>query len=205
MKTLDVKQGSSEWLWARAGIVTASELDNLISPTWKIRDGDTPATYMHMKIAEKLMGQPINLELDTFAMDQGRMLESEAIPWLTFMHGINVERVGMCLTDDGRVGASPDGLIGEDGGVEVKCPRPQTHVKYLLNGVVPTAYLAQVHGSLWVTGRKFWYFLSYSRQFPKLLIRVERDEAIMSAISRAIETYYKAFDAGLAKINQLKS
>lgn len=203
MKILNVKQGSSEWLFARAGIVTASEMDNLISPSWKVRDGDTPATYMHMKLAEKIMGQPINLEIDTFAMDQGRMLESEALPWLDFMHGIKAERVGMCLTDDGRVGASPDGLIGEDGGLEVKCPRPQTHVKYLLDGVVPKAYLAQVHGSLWVTGRAYWYFLSYSRQFPKLLIRVERDEAIMQAISNAVESYYKNFDEALAKVNQL--
>lgn len=203
MKILNVKQGSSEWLFARAGIVTASEMDNLISPTWKIRDGDTPATYMHMKLAEKIMGQPINLEIDTFAMDQGRMLESEALPWLDFMHGIKAERVGMCITDDGRFGASPDGLIGEDGGLEVKCPRPQTHVKYLLNGVVPKEYLAQVHSSIWATNRKYWMFLSYSRQFPKLLIRVERDEAIMQAISNAVESYYKNFDAALAKINQL--
>jgi len=204
MKTLDVAQGSAQWLFARAGIVTASELDNLISPTWKIRDGDTPASYMHLKLAEKIMGQPLNLELDTFAIDQGKLLENEAIPWLDFVHGMKVERVGMCLTDDGRVGASPDGLIGEDGGLEVKCPRPQTHIKYLLDGVVPKQYLAQVHGSLWVTGRKYWMFLSYSRQFPKLLIRVERDERIMQAISQAVESYYANFDAALAKIKAMQ-
>ena len=205
MKILKCEQGSSEWLFARAGIVTASELENLVSPTWKTRTGDMPETYMWDKIDEKLSGQPNNLEFGNFYMDQGKLLENEAIPWLTFMHEIKVDRVGICLTDDGKVGASPDGLIGEDGGIEVKCPSGPIHLKYLFKGVVPPKYIAQVHCSLWVTGRKFWYFLSYSRKYPKLLVRVERDEAIMNAISKVIESYYVEFDAALAKIEQLKA
>ena len=203
MKILDVKQGSSEWLWARAGIVTASELDNLISPTWEIRKGKMPATYMHQKIAEKILGQPIEFDLNTAAIDQGKFLENEALPYLDAVHGIKANIVGMCVTDDGRVGASPDGLVGEDGGIEIKSPQSIAQIKYLLDGKVPEQYLAQVHCSMWVTGRKYWWFLSYSRQFPKLLIKVERDEAIMSAISRAIETYYAAFDVALTKIKAM--
>jgi len=205
MKILDVRQNSSEWLFARAGIVTVSELDNLVSPTWKIRDGESPATYMHKKLAEKILGQPIDLDISTFSMDQGHLLENEAIPYLSYVHNLKVERVGLCLTEDGKVGASPDGLIGEYSGVEVKSPMDHTHLKYLLGGILPKEYMAQVYGSMWVTGRSSWYFLSYSRKFPKLLIKIDRDEAIMSAISKAVETYYTTFDQALAKIERLKT
>jgi hypothetical protein len=137
-------------------------------------------------------------------MEQGSILEHEAIPWFEFAHDVAIDRVGFCTTDDGRAGCSPDGLIGEDGGIEMKCPLPHTHLKYLLAGTLPADYAAQVHGSMYVTGRKWWMFVSYSRKFPALVIRVERDEKIQEAIKTALDGFNALFDAQMERIAKLK-
>ena len=205
MKIIDCKQGSTEWLSVRAGIPTASEFDNLISPTWKPRDGQTPETYLYRKLAERCMGVPLQSGANTFAMEQGVILENEALPWFAFEHDTHVDRVGFVTTDDGRIGCSPDGLIGTDGGIEVKCPQPDTHLKYLLAGELPAQYRAQVHGSMLVTGRPWWMFVSYSRQFPALVLRIERDEKIQAALRAVLDSFLKAFDARYAQIVGLKA
>jgi hypothetical protein len=199
----DCKQGTSEWLMKRVGVPTASEFDNLVSPEWKIRTGQMPETYLFRKITEKCMGMPLQAA-SSFGMEQGTMLELEAIPWLEFMHDVHVDRVGFITTDDGRIGCSPDGLLGEDGGVEVKCPQPDTHLRYLVGGGVPKEYLAQVHGSMFVTGRKWWKFLSYSRQFPPLLVKVERDERIQAVLHEALSQFIEKFDALHARIAEIR-
>lgn len=204
MKIIDCKQGSGEWLQARAGVFTASEFDNLITPTWKKRTGQTPETYMLRKLAERCMGFPLD-QPGSWAMDQGSILETEAIPWLEFTHNLKVQRVGFVQSDCGRMGCSPDGLIGDDGGVEIKCPQPVNHLRYLLAGTVPDDYLAQVHGSLYVTGRKWWLFVSYSRQFPPVMIRVERDENIIAKIDEVLTGTLDEFAAKLEKVRALKA
>lgn len=180
-----LQQGSEIWLKMRAGLVTASELDAIISPEWKARTGQMRETYLYRKLAEKLLGGPLESHGQTFAMEQGHLKETEAIPFFELTEGVKVTKAGLVTTDDDRCACSPDGLIGEDGGLELKCPEPQTHLKYLLQGGVPKDYLAQVHGSMFVTGRKWWKFMSYSRSFPPLLVHVERDEKIITAIHAA--------------------
>lgn len=204
MKIIDCKQGSGEWLYARAGVITASDFDNLMTPFWKKREGDTPQSYILRKVAERCMGIPLE-QPSSWAMDQGAILEAEAIPWLEFTHNLTVQRVGFVTSDDGRIGCSPDGLIGEDGGVEIKSPQPPNHVKYLLAGGVPKDYLAQIHGSLYVTGRRWWYFVSYSRQFPPLMVRVDRDEGIIAKIDAVLQESLADLEAKLATVQALKA
>lgn len=203
MKIHNVEQGSAEWLSLRLAIPTASEFDALVSPTWKIRTGEGPRTYLYQKICEKFIGAFADGG-SSFAMGQGSIMEHEAIPWFSFTHDMPVQRVGFCTTDDGRIGCSPDGLIGEDGGIEVKCPSPATHLRYWSDGVLPKEHAAQVHGSMYVTGRKWWYFLSYSRQFPAFLIRVERDEAIQQAIDEALAGFLSDYDELYTKLRTIK-
>lgn len=202
MKIHDVKQGSPQWSTLRLGIPTASEFDALISPEWKIRTGQGPQTYLYQKLTEKLLG--FATEASSFAMEQGSILEHEAVPWFEFTHDTQVKRVGFCTTDDGRFGCSPDGLLGEDGGIEIKCPQPATHLRYLMEGVVPKEYLAQVHGSMWVTGRSWWKFASYSRQFPPMVLHVNRDEEIMDTMDQALENFSSKFQAAYAKIKSMR-
>lgn len=203
MKINPSEQGSLDWMLARCGIPTASEFDQLVTPKWEIRKGEMPKTYLARKLAEKWIGGPLP-GFGSIDMEFGQILEQEAIPWLELEHGITVQRVGFCTTDDGKIGCSPDGLIGDDCGLEVKCPNPHTHVKYLLAGKLPDEYAAQVHGGMLVTGRPRWRFISYHRHLPALDITVERDDVCGSALYEALEAFNDAFDAGwdhLCEIN----
>lgn len=202
MIILPVEQGSVDWMLARSGIPTASEFDALVTPEFKMRTGEMPTTYLSKKLAEAWQGGPL-LGFNVFDMDQGNILEDEAKPWFELEHNRPVERVGFITTDDGRVGCSPDGLLGEDSGIEIKCPRAETHIRYLLNGRLPKDYAAQVHGSMFVTGRKEWKFLSYRRHFPALLITVERDEEIQKTLAKALAEFLKRFDAGMARLAEI--
>ena len=132
-------------------------------------------------------------------MEYGSLLEIEAKPMFRLLTNLEIRNVGFIETDDGICGCSPD-AIGDDFGVEIKSPMPTNHVRYLLSGEVPEEYLAQVHFSLYVTGLSHWYFMSYRRMMPPLILRVERDEKIIAQITEAVELFKAKFDAGWAKI-----
>lgn len=196
-------QNSLSWLRARAGVVTASEMGEILTPEFAARKSEGREKYLALKLAERWTGEPVNDFVGTFAMDQGHVLEDEAIPFFELRHNIDVQRVGLCLTDDGRVGCSPDGLIGEDEGLEVKCPNADTHVSYLMAGELPKKYATQVHGAMYVTGRPRWRFLSYRRGFPPLELTIERDEAIQSKIHEALTKFLADFDAAWEKLKSI--
>lgn len=202
MKAWNCKQGSTEWLQLRCGRPTASGFDNLVSPEWEIRRGDRPTTYMLKKVAERVMGYPEQL-FGGGVMEQGSLLESEAIPMYEGVFGVTVDRVGFCTTDDEKVGASPDGLIGDDNGLEVKCPEPHTHVQYLIGGCIPKQYRAQVQGCMFVTGRPKWTFISYNRFFPPLVVNVLRDDTAQESIAKALESFQRDFDAAHGRIAEM--
>jgi hypothetical protein len=83
-------------------------------------------------------------------------------------------------------GASPDGLVGDEGGIEIKCPLPHTHVSYLRAGDVPSKYIPQIQGCLWITGREWWDFMSYHPAMEDLIVRVYRDEAYIKKLADAV-------------------
>jgi len=204
VKIHDCKQGSPEWHALRLGIPTASDFDQLVTPEFKLRTGATPDTYLYAKLCEKMLGFSPSADVNSFAMGQGVILESEARPYYEFTYDTKIQQVGFCTTDDGRIGCSPDGLIGDDGGIEIKCPQPERALRYLMEGGVPKEYLAQVHGSMFVTGRPWWLFMSYSRQWPAHIVRVERDEKIQAALRQALELFLEKFDAKHATISAIR-
>lgn len=196
MIVLDVEQGTPEWLQARIGIPTASMFKNIITATGLISKGDG---YRKQLVSEWLIGQP---DPDGFAgnywTDRGTRLEPEARAMYCFLKDVEVREVGLCYKDAMRqFSGSPDGLVGEDGGWECKCPKLVTHMEYLMAGVFPKEYKPQVQGNLWITGRKWWDFMSYHPLTEPLIVRVERDEAYI----KKLETYMKAF---LSDLNFMK-
>jgi len=204
MKIHPAPQNSTEWLEARAGLPTASEFHQLLTPKFELRTGEMPKTYVAQKLAEKWFGGPLmSGSGSTFAMDQGSILEQTAIPWYEFEFSTPITRVGLCIRDDLKAGCSPDGLIGELSGIEIKCPEPTNHTKYLLNGTVPPDYLCQVHGSMYVTGRKQWVFMSFRKMFPTLIVPVQWDEEIDKKISEALDSFHERFEAGWQKLLEL--
>lgn len=198
-----MEQGTGEWNTVRLGKVTASEMDSLVSPEGKVRTGEGVQTYLYRKLTEKILGFAQDSG-ESFAMQQGSIIQHEAIPWLEFTHDLKVDQVGFVADDGLRFGASPDGLIGTDGGVEVKCCQPAKSLQYLLDGVVPKEHQLQVQFSLYVTQRKWWYFLSYSRQWPPLLLRVEPEPVIQAAIHTALGQFFERFDAAFAKATAMR-
>ena len=199
----DIEQGGVDWSILRSGKVTASELDNLLTPKLAIRDGAMVNTYLHQKLAEKWIGGPLPSVQGVWDMEQGQILEEYARPAFTLETGIPVEKVGFIETDDGTLGCSPDGIIGTESGLEIKCPRMETHIGYLLAGKLPEAYAAQVHGSMFVTGFAQWYFCSFRRNFPPLIITVERDDEIQERIAEAVDGFRVKLAAGWNRLCEL--
>lgn len=200
MKIIDVDQGSLEWLQARVGLVTASEIDALVSPLWKVRKGEGVETYLAQKLAEKWTGAPLPGFM-TLDMEAGQILEQEARPFAAIELGKDIQPVGLITDDEAFAGCSPDGLIvGERSGIEIKCPLAKTHVKYLLADEVPAEYMAQVQFSLYVTGYDRWYFLSYRRSFPPLIKVVEPDKAAFAAFGEALGGFKARFEASWAQL-----
>lgn len=197
MKVHDsVEQGTLGWMKLRFGKVTASELGNLVTPEFKERTGETLYTYLCTKLAEVWRGKPLP-GFNVFDTEQGEILQDEAIPYYALTFNQKVRQIGFIENDAGTAGCSPDGLLGDDNGLEVKCPSAHIHVKYLLGGTVPKDYLAQVHCSMYVTGFPRWTFFSYRRNFPPLVIEVQRDEEIITRIGEAVTNFQKRLAASL--------
>lgn len=202
MKVFDCKQGSTEWTILRSGVVTASEVDALVSPTFKIRTGEGPETYLYRKLCERALGW-VPPDVATFSMDQGMFMETVAVPWYEFTYDVQVTRVGFCLSDCGRYGCSPDGLIGEDSGLEIKAPQVPQHLRYLFKNELPADYRTQVHFSMLVTNRPTWKFLSFSRHIKSLVVTVERDDKIDATLKQALSEFFERFDECAAKLTQI--
>lgn len=199
----EVQQGSDEWLQLRCGKVTASELHNIMKLDGTLRTGEGPHKYLCAKAAEIYRGRP-EFAKGSWTMDQGHFREAEAVPWFEMRYDVDVQRVGFIDADLPLFGCSPDGLIGDHSGLEVKCPEPTAHVRYLLADEVPSEYFLQVHASLLVSGRPQWRFLSYHRDFPKLVLTVERDEKLMSTMAESIATFTAKLTAAVETLHNME-
>ncbi len=203
MKIHEIEQGHINWFKLRMGIPTASELGNLLTPEFQLRKGDMPKSYVYSKVAEAWSGRPL-ISTGNWNTEQGQLLEDEAIPWYALEYDKKIMQVGFITTDDGRFGCSADGLIeGDKCGLEIKSPAAHTHVKYLVNGVLPKEYVAQVYGSMFVTGFKRWMFVSYRRGFPALVLEIQQNEKAMSMIRAAINQFHADFDRATERISNI--
>lgn len=199
----DSPQGSLEWDYLRAGKVTASEFDNIVTPKFAARDGKMVETYLSQKAAEFWQGGPLPA-FSSFAMEQGNILENaDAVPWFEFKFDCAVERVGFIEHDSLPCGCSPDGITNGKEGLEVKCLQAPNHVRGLLAGTVPEIYLPQIHFSLYVTGFKSWRYFQYRRNFPALILTVERDEEIQEKIHDALTAFLEKFEAAKLRLIEI--
>ncbi len=204
MKIHECIQGEAAWSVLRAGKVTASEAGELLTPEFKPRAGETPKRYLYQKIAEKLRRGPV-VGFSTYETEFGKEMEDEARRWFAFNHDLDMRNVGFCEHEGGACGCSPDALLGEDGGLELKCPQSTNHVKYLMEGILPKDYAVQVHFSMYVTSARWWYFCSYHRPpFPKFVLRVERDEEICAKIDATMNQFREYMADGMAQLEAMR-
>lgn len=194
LEVFDCEQGSPDWHQCRLGIPTASEFSTVLA---KGKDGGasiTRAKYLRTLAAEILTGE---LEPDSYTnvhMERGKVQEDEAREMYAFMVDEEPQRVGFIR--NGNAGASPDSLIGSDGGLEIKTALRHIQIDRLQRGVLPPEHRAQVQGCMWIAERGWWDFVSYAPKLPPLIVRVERDDEYIATLSAAVD----AFNSELAEV-----
>ena len=196
----DLFQGSDAWLQARCGILTASEMKLILSPkTLKPAKNDKASAHLYELAAQRLTNyvEPHYISDD---MLRGQADEIEA-RMLYAKHFAAVEQVGFVTRDDWgfTLGASPDGLVGNDGMIECKSRRQKFQVETIASQAVPEEYVLQIQTALLVTGRKFCDFVSYCGGLPMLVLRVHPDSHVQGAILSAAQ----AFEEQLAEVLSL--
>lgn len=199
-------QGSPEWFAARLGKVTASRIADVVART-KSGWGASRANYMSALVCERLTG----VKEDTYvnaAMQWGTDHEPEARAAYEFLTGNAVELVG--FVDHPKIhmsGASPDGHIGEDGSLEIKCPNTATHIEFLLEQSIPQKYMLQMQWQLACSGRQWADFVSYDPRMPEGLRmfqkRVMRDSALIPTLERDVTAFLAELDATVAKLKAM--
>jgi len=181
-------QGSEEWLEARRGLITASTLGKLITPsTLKPADNETSRTLILTLAAERITGR-IDYVHPTFDMQRG----TDDEPFARELYADNyapVTEVGFITRTDAdvTVGYSPDGLVGETGLLEIKSRKPREQIRTFLDDRVPGYNIAQLQMGLWITGREWIDYTSYSAGMPLYVKRVYPHDAWQAAIPHAIE------------------
>ena len=198
MKILEMEQGTPEWLEARLGCPSRSGFSKIITASGT--PSSSAESYINDLIAELVTGESTHFHVTEW-MQRGTELEPFARMNYELENDVEVTEVGFCMHDTLRCGVSPDGLVG-DGGIEIKCPKPSTHVKYLRSGKLPAEYKAQVMGCLWITGREWWDFMSYHPQMPNLLIRVHRDDEYIGQLERLVTHACQIIEKEVAEIKE---
>lgn len=184
MKIIDCEQGSAEWYAHRFGIPTASEFSKIVTPTGKL--SAQAQDYAYRMIAEELMQRPMVDISHIPAIAHGKDFEQEAASFYEFEQGEKTVKVGIIKNDAETVAASPDRLVGSSGLLEIKCPEPQTMVKYFFADGIPKDYWPQVQGQLWIAEREWCDWFAYSREMPPVRIRTNRDEAYIAILSESV-------------------
>jgi hypothetical protein len=147
----DCDQNGPDWYAAKVGVPSASSFANILAKG----EGKTRKAYMHRLAAERLTGE-FSETYTNVHMDGGHVVEDEIRNAYAFLHDASPVRVGFVTLDDGSAGCSPDSMIGDDGGLEIKSALPNLVVGYIEADRFPSEHKAQVQGALWITGREWW-------------------------------------------------
>lgn len=206
----DVEQRSPEWYAIRLGVPTASEFSKLI--TSKGAPSKSAEPYALKLAAEVYAGKPVDTFEGTAWTERGRELEDQALAYYEFMTDEPVLQVGFATDDHNLSGCSPDGLVGDDGMVEIKCLKAENHIKTILyhqkHDRCPPDYVQQTQGQLMVCERSWCDLVFYHPDLPHLTIRQTPDAAIQSALRIALAQVVKRRDEVVSTLqgqNQTKA
>lgn len=199
----EMDQRSEEWIQIRLGKVTASRIADVTAKT-KTGWGASRANYMAELLSERLTGTPRD-SFTNAAMQWGTDMEPQARRVYEFMEGVEVQEVGFAVHPTIEMsGASPDGLVGETGLVEIKCPNTATHIETLLGSGIDGKYIKQMQWQMACTGREFCDFVSFDPRLPeRMQIYVQRvvvDPAMVWEIEQAVREFLSELDAKEAAI-----
>lgn len=187
-----MEQGSQEWFEARLGKVTASKIKDVMSKGRGNAESKTRRSYLIQLLSERLTNE-VQESYQNTAMQWGADQEPNARECYEFEHNLTVGQVG--FVDHPVIenyGASPDGMVGINGLIEIKCPNTSTHLEWKIAGVVPSEHIKQIQAQLDCTGRQWCDFVSYDPRLPvniqMFVIRIDRDNDLISEIQEAVKT-----------------
>lgn len=200
-------QGSTEWLMCRLGKVTASRIADLTSKT-KTGYSASRANYAAQLLVERLTGQ-CQESYTNAAMQWGSETEPQAKSAYSFMTDNPVIDIG--FVDHPKIdmtGASPDGLVGDDGLIEIKCPNSSTHIENLLGDNVDGKYIKQMQWQMACTGKLWCDFVSFDPRMPVNLqlkiVRIERDNNFIAELEKEVILFLKEINDRLVKLRELE-
>lgn len=203
----DIVQRTPEWFNMRLGKVTASRIADVMAKT-KSGYSAGRANYM-TELAIQILTGVVEPSFTSPAMQWGTDNEGKARDAYSFFTGNTVEEIAFInhpIIE--QAGASPDGLVGDDGLVEIKCPNSNTHVETLLTGKISNKYVLQMQWQMACSGRKWCDFVSYDPRFPEELVifikRVERDNEMIAEITDEVTQFLAELNEKLTKLNGLK-
>lgn len=195
LEVFDCPQNSDEWHEARRGVATASMFSDVLAKG----EGKTRRAYLYRLAGEIITGVPA----ETFSnahTERGHAMEEEARELYAFKHDVVLTRVGFIR--NGAIGCSPDSLIGESGGLEIKTALPHILIDYLFKGEFPSVHRAQVQGTLLVTEREWWDLSVYWPKMPPFTIRTHRDEPYLATLQGELDRFNDELAATVEKIRR---
>ena len=196
MKIVDCEQGTPDWFAARAGVITASKFSTARKQLKSGKPAAAALDYAMQVAVERIAGETIEATFETWQMKRGSELEAEARAGHEFRLEKTVTEIGFVLSDCGRFGGSPDGLIEDSGGSEYKCPIGPAQLRKLFIEADKSDYQDQVQGNLWLTGRQWWDLVIYcpflapaNRSYT--VTRYDRDQTYIDALAADLEQFDK--------------
>lgn len=201
--TNEIKQGTDEWKALRLGKITASRISDVIA---QVKNGEaaSKAEYRIELVCERLTGK----ETDGYTnahMERGIELEPFARAAYEVKQGLFVEQVAFVDHPTiSNAGASPDGLVGSDGCIEIKCPMVKNHIKTILDKKAPSKYIPQMQWQMACTGRKWVDFVSYCPDLPEnmqiFIVRVNRDDEYIAMLEDAVRVFDSEIDMMIERL-----
>jgi putative phage-type endonuclease len=205
MSLSNIEQGTAEWFAARCGKVTASKIADVMSKGKGSAESAGVRNYRAQLVCERLTGTVEETYINA-AMQRGTELEPLARECYEFLTGNTVDQIA--FVDHPTIpmsGASPDGMIGDVGLVEIKCPNTATHIEYILGNMPPSQYLPQMLWQMACTGRQWCDFVSYDPRLPEELqlfvVRLNRNQEIINEMETAVIVFNNSVEK---MINDLK-
>lgn len=189
----DIEQGSEAWFALRLGLPTASNFAAVLAKG----EGKTRRKLLYRLCGERFTGEPA----ETFTnqhMERGKVMEAEARDMYELTRGADLDRVAFIR--NGSVGCSPDSLIGDDGGLEIKTRLADLQLELLEADRVPPEHVAQLQGFLWVSERKWIDFMSYAPRLPPFVKRVYRNEDYIEKLAAEVAAFNVELDTLTAKM-----
>lgn len=201
---MSAEQGTPEWMQERAGHATTSRFADILA-TIKSGEAASRRNYRTHLVTERITGLPVETYHNT-AMQWGNDHQEEARRAIENELGEIVQPSPFIKHPKHEwVGCSPDGLIGLDGGAEIKCPYVSTiHIETVQRDIVPSEYIAQIQGGMWVTGRSWWLFASYDKRMPGRLKlytkRVDRDERYIELLQESVLLFLREVEEATERL-----